>query len=528
MVGRLWWSEDIKATAEDYLRLIAIEPAEAWGPISFYFPIDQANAASKTVTLLGPSPIATLKLKTTAAEADRARQLWVASYNLLPTEDFLSFRALAPGHLVSEVGAKDTYLVDLTNTGLEAAGFRPVTLTLADAATSAARLTDLGYDQLVGGSAEDPAGHTQGKTSITFVAPEEVTAKPDFPKTAADKRNLLEFSAGVAKGTKYSGAVQYRRKKAGGDNTLAARVQTQEDIPGIDASYQFDYVAFDSLNRRLSVTVEGGRQPAADRQLADQPATEKKDRLDLRSTLEVWRNHGRRADATGGQWLNLELEAGAERSRLANKDSEPDVAELRYDLATLSFKGIYSHSGYGGGLPWTDAIAEIGAANDTGGGGDGYRWSKLSLAHRRLAFGSVRWEGRADLHWTDGDVPVAAQPSFGGDDSVRGFTRDAARGRATWSVKNEIWFRPPAEFGLPKGIATLIRRSMAVALFCDIGGVIQPADHAVQRAASAGLGLRVLQGPVTIRADWAHSIGSSGSLPPSNAGYFTVTFRPTF
>ena len=126
-------------------------------------------------------------------------------------------------------------------------------------------------------------------------------------------------------------------------------------------------------------------------------------------------------------------------------------------------------------------------------------------------------------------MPQVELPTFGGDASVRGYKVDAGLARTVWAVQNEAWFPVRLDLGLPGALSSFLRRNVAVAVFGDVGGLVDSEDSFKGVKAGAGVGLRLVwQDFLTLRLDWAHAIGDQDRAPREGAVYFTVTTRRGF
>ena len=127
-------------------------------------------------------------------------------------------------------------------------------------------------------------------------------------------------------------------------------------------------------------------------------------------------------------------------------------------------------------------------------------------------------------------TPVFELPSFGGVDTVRGFRLDDALGRRLWSVQPEVWLRArgllapdfdPITGGQTK-LRQMLRDSLALALFSDVGGVYQTVGSKSGNRYGPGLGLRFKYAKqATLRLDWAYGIGDGFSGKGHGRFYFS-------
>jgi hemolysin activation/secretion protein len=126
----------------------------------------------------------------------------------------------------------------------------------------------------------------------------------------------------------------------------------------------------------------------------------------------------------------------------------------------------------------------------------------------------------ADLHARVGlandGTPVFERPSFGASDTVRGFTRDDALGLRMWSLQPELWLRgrallapaPDPFTGSESRLRGLLRDSLSLALFYDVGGVYRTLNSPPGARSGPGAGLRFTYNrQATIKLDWAYGVG---------------------
>ena len=150
-------------------------------------------------------------------------------------------------------------------------------------------------------------------------------------------------------------------------------------------------------------------------------------------------------------------------------------------------------------------------------------WHEVSLLgswHQRLSDSQViSLDVAGSVAATSGATPIFELPSLGGSETVRGFRQDAALGRRLWSLKTEVWSPVPGTV-TPKPddqIRQFLRKNIRLAAFVDVGGVYDtnlPAFGGAPSLAAAsgvragpGAGLRILQGPMALKLDWAYGLG---------------------
>lgn len=124
------------------------------------------------------------------------------------------------------------------------------------------------------------------------------------------------------------------------------------------------------------------------------------------------------------------------------------------------------------------------------------------------------WEYDLSGHFENafGSPPIFELPSFGGEDTVRGFRADDAVGRRLWASQNELW-RP-----LPH-LAPL-----KLAAFVDVGGAYQTAGSSPGLREGAGAGLRLDLRLAVLKFDWAYGFGPAATGGSRGKVYFNVVF----
>lgn len=125
-----------------------------------------------------------------------------------------------------------------------------------------------------------------------------------------------------------------------------------------------------------------------------------------------------------------------------------------------------------------------------------------------------RWEydlsGRFENAF--GSPPIFELPSFGGDDTVRGFRADDAIGHRLWASQNELW-RPVPRLS-PLKLAT----------FFDVGGSYQTVGSLPGVREGLGAGLRLDLRLAVLKFDWAYDFGPAATGGSRGKVYFNVEF----
>lgn len=302
-----------------------------------------------------------------------------------------------------------------------------------------------------------------------------------------------------------------------GPDTLSAQVGYQDEPLG-DVQYSRDFVFFDALNRRLQLSFRAFSDFTPDRQLPSGTFDERRTGGEAGAILDIWRD-------LNGHWAQLNARASWRESRLQNDD----LPEIKTRLALLDLGLLYFKSWDGTAASRRIEVqpaVTLGHSDDR----DGI-FTRASLDGRYHQFlgAFTQWETRVRAVSAWGPIPDVELPSFGGIDSVRGHKPDAGLARTIWAVQNELWLPMRLGLGLPDGMQTFLRRSVAFALLGDVGGLHDSRDSFSGVKASAGLGLRLAwQDTLTLRIDYAQALNDRTRTKETGLFYFTVTTRPAF
>lgn len=158
-----------------------------------------------------------------------------------------------------------------------------------------------------------------------------------------------------------------------------------------------------------------------------------------------------------------------------------------------------------------------------------------SAFHRELTY-AFDGDLKGRIEWASSQTPVFEQPTFGGESFVRGFRKDDAIGRGVWSVQSEMWLRmraviPPAfsySDGAQDKLRGLIRESVSLAFFYDIGGARHTTFSQAGTRSAVGVGLRFNYNKAAIfKLDWARGFGPSVEARSSGRFYFSIEIPDT-
>jgi len=132
-------------------------------------------------------------------------------------------------------------------------------------------------------------------------------------------------------------------------------------------------------------------------------------------------------------------------------------------------------------------------------------------AHRSFDHWEYDLSGRFENAF--GNSPIFELPSFGGENTVRGFRADDAIGRRLWASQNELWHALP-------------RLSvLKLATFFDLGGAYQTVGSSAGLRVGLGTGLRLDLRLAVLKFDWAYGFGQAATGGSRGKFYFTVAWN---
>lgn len=122
---------------------------------------------------------------------------------------------------------------------------------------------------------------------------------------------------------------------------------------------------------------------------------------------------------------------------------------------------------------------------------------------------SLVWSPQLHAQLDDAAVARPAAPPFeqatlGGMTSVRGYQTDTVISHAVGTLQQELWAPIPGTDPCDAGFGGWLYRHLRLATFFDVGAMAQPLTEDDPIRTGLGLGMRVLLGPLTLRADWGH------------------------
>ena len=121
-------------------------------------------------------------------------------------------------------------------------------------------------------------------------------------------------------------------------------------------------------------------------------------------------------------------------------------------------------------------------------------------------------------------TPIYDLPSFGGENTVRGFRADDAIGQRLWSLQNEAWLPVPgfANWNPANPQLQSIVQQFRLAPFFDVGGAYQTVASRAGLREGLGLGLRLDMGLALLKFDWAYGFGDAATGGSRGKFYFNI------
>lgn len=303
-----------------------------------------------------------------------------------------------------------------------------------------------------------------------------------------------------------------------GDTTTAVLLKGGSDgtNPVGEGSLSADYVWFNHLRKRFSVSFNYGTDAVSDRILEGESTNQRQTGPSASINLELIRYRD-------GWNLNSYVQPLSQRIGLTPQGSSQLNAYVN-ELATGLILNYQSSVTF---HPLALTFKPEVTWGYTSGQSTFWKLSTNCNLHLRLINSLLV---SLDMHGSYGfasvDTPVFTVPSLGGADSVRGLRQDAVLGRALWSLQNEVWVPAPGTLKTnnANGVQQFLRKSVRIALFYDVGDVQKTDVNPFPFAQSSGLaqfvpgvrqgtgiGLRFIQVPIALKLDWAYGFGQSAS-----------------
>lgn len=302
------------------------------------------------------------------------------------------------------------------------------------------------------------------------------------------------------------------------DDTLSLSAASQGK-PSADLQYSRDFLWFDDgVERRVQASIRSYSEFRPEQPRGAGEQDERRTGLDLGATVDLWRD-------VGNSFAQLLLTVGR---RTVRPEAGAPAGTPTLTLRSAGLGLVYSRSSHAAARP-SDLDVELQAlAGQANPGHARYRRAQATLAYQRFVGPFWRWDLRAQATAVGGPAPQAEWPTFGGEQSVRGYAQDLSVARRTWALQNELWLPPPGADGLDSELGSLLRRQVALALFVDVGGLRGSPTYGTGTKTAAGLGLRYLaDAGIALRLDWARPINEDAPrIRRSGQWLLSITSRP--
>ena len=389
-------------------------------------------------------------------------------------------------------------------------------------------IQQIGYQAIISRDRDTGASQTTWARLVVLPLPETTTPpptpsgamgpnaiSPDRIAAAPAERNHLRLAVGVDTTETTTVLVEYSRDDIAGDDNLSVRAGWRGEMI-IGGTYQKDFAAFGFLGRRLTISVSGDSDFHPDRLIDNERHDERRNGGSASALLELFRD---RQD----HWLQFQTSLSRQDVKLKQNPTVPDKDTISRATLGLSYAWLRP---YVIGTPLLSIDPSFSVARSDTNNSDFFETSVRAAFHAKFA-NFFEFDSRLGFDWASADTPEIELPRFGGEESVRGFRLEAASARLAWSLQNEVWF--PLRFTdlLGSTMDGLLRRSLKLAAFIDIGGVEDSQQPVSAFEAGAGLGLRfTLQDQATLRIDWAHPLTDFASDLGGHTFYFSILLQP--
>ena len=558
-----WLQKNIQTHFQNLYADIGLQPAVIVSPAAKRRFVHILESA-KVKTIMFPVAFST-QLQATAEGTDaRAAVLGKLNlaiekivYCLLPTEEFRKFQisqvvwppppdagavpSIGPTLSMSTVSGaasdSDLPLLDLLTLGDKQADLQHLgyALSVTQDSDSSETSTEVNpfVDYVIAVAAQSAAAASQSTP-----APVPSTTKPAGPeKPAARQMRALQspnrndlgpmpiFQAAVGaqyrpgQGVRALGAAQISRLHLlSPEGNIALQGGSDTTHPVATLNINNDFLFFDALGRRrLSFTAMGGSDVISKRVLAGQEVDQRSNSVSAHTEFDLFRElHG----------YLLRWTFDAEHQSVALQRSKSNQGLGVTHLTTVDGGALIGYASEASFLPRRFQI-EPHFKYGLGLAAGEPVWHRVQVTgswHQRLSDSLIlSLEVGGSVAATSHGTPLFELLSLGGSESVRGFRQDAALGRRLWSVQPEFWAPVPGTV-TPKDddkIRQFLRKNIRLAAFVDVGGIydttlpslggmVYPAAPPGTRS-GPGAGLRILQGPVALKLDWAYGLGGGAN-----------------
>lgn len=363
--------------------------------------------------------------------------------------------------------------------------------------------------------------HKQENENKTDFAP---TSKKD--REVREKKYYLGFGVEYrpGQGVRVFGLGQRSRISTSfAEHSLSAKFGGQQGGGALGSvNYFADYLFFHQLHRRLSFQLNANNDIEPERALNanSQPTTDERRRgASARLEFEPFRDLGGRL---------LRFHAEGQRTTVALR-AQNQTTTTTQNLTTLETGALYLSETSEVEFPRRVRI-EPRLKFGLGLAASEPRFTVFSTTgqYHQVLPKQMELDLRGRLESASEKTPLIEQPSFGGEDVVRGFRRDDAIGLRQWCLQNELWLPLPINKQDKNEFKTLLREKVKLAPFFDVGGLYDPSRSVSGIRSGIGLGLRIIYNPIVFRIDYAYGLGVAGTPGSRGKFYFTVSSNLPF
>jgi len=364
-----------------------------------------------------------------------------------------------------------------------------------------------------------PEGIVQGGAQGSFTP----SITPTAPKVsnAPPPKNLKNYIGGGFEYDPGQGVrplVLFQRSQLFGTGGLSLQTGGANDNPLAFGNFILDFAGFGGLgHRRLTVQVTGLTDYTLNRQFFSNVRDERRTGGFVRLELELFRN-------LTGQQLKLNVEG-----RRATVELLSGGSSAKSNLTDVDFGAVYLLEQNTQAFPRRLRIETslrrglgIAAAEPAF-----TRFVTTANYHQQM-LGPTEFDVTGSFGTASGSTPIFELPSFGGEQSVRGFRKDDVLGQRLWSVQPEVWTPVPSASGATQGVGSFVRQNVRLAFFSDFGGVYKTLGPLQGMKGGPGAGLRIYYGLIVLKFDWAKGFGDASTEAKWGRVYFNVATTRAF
>jgi hypothetical protein len=375
------------------------------------------------------------------------------------------------------------------------------------------------------GTAHAGSPPTPGVPPATLPAPNSASTPP--PPPPKDLKNYIGFGFQYRPGQGVRPLLQFERSRldmGSATASLSGQVGGNATTVGnggalASGTAAVDNLFFGSLHHRLSAEFNGGTDLTQQRILSSELTNERRTGAYAHLEYEI---------LAGNENSQLTISGDARRESIGLTPAQQ--TEVRSNLNTLEAGATFALQGLTNPHPYR---LHIEPSVRFGFGYAPANTFRLLAGEANLnqhlfdhALTTVDLTGR--FQYATGETPLFEQPSLGGGESVRGFRTDDAIGKTLWSLQSELWWNVPQLFGMSR-FANFARTSVRLASFFDVAGLSRPAPASKSGIRTGpGVGIRVFEGPIALKVDWAYGLGDGAFGSGHGRFYVGVSTTRTF